>query len=83
MPVSQDAFIHAQGVYYPEAVAGKDIQPRNIKYREENQPARWRVVGLSTRCYEIQHAIQQIEGMAKGACPHSSIDFYYAGNRDQ
>ena len=70
LPVSHDAFMHAQGAYAPESVsrgpAGQlDIQQRRIKYREQGKEARGAT--LDTLLHEIQHAIQQIEGMAKGS----------------
>jgi hypothetical protein len=71
MPVSQDAMMHAQGAYFPHSVAGTDVRPASIMYREEHQPGKMaRGATFDTLLHEIQHAIAQIEGFAKGSNTH-------------
>jgi hypothetical protein len=66
MPVSHDAFMQASGGYLPRT---KD-RPASIVYREEgstNKMARGQT--FDTLLHEVQHAIQQIEGFARGTNP--------------
>jgi hypothetical protein len=78
MPVSEDAFMNARGGYLPHSVAGTDVRPAEIKYREEYQPGKMaRGATFDTLLHEIQHAIQQIEGFAKGASP----DYFAPGSK--
>jgi len=88
MPVSHDAMMHARGGYLPHSVAGTDVRPAEIKYREDildvkrggpqGHPANFaRGATFDTLLHEIQHAIQQIEGFAKGASP----DYFAPGSK--
>ena len=70
MPVTHDAFMQAQGGYMT-AIPGEGGK---ILYRETG-PTKNMARGqtLDTLLHEIQHAIQQIEGFARGTNPSASM----------
>lgn len=67
IPVEHDPTMSAQGAYHPPT---KEYPLGRITYREENQPGKMaRGETFKVLLHEIDHAIAQIEGHARGANP--------------